>query len=483
MGLKNRVEEDNYSMNEALLLATMCIIGLPVDVHLKDGSIISGTFHTGSVEKEYGIVLKKAKLTKKGDVPPMFQWQCGRDSVISLGVPLPFDGFAGNTAHANGEAAFEILPSANPQYETRKFNKSTMDKRKSNKKSNSVQNESGFADGFIPTKLGRNMRVECCCKSMGNTKEVSYQKRDGTNIEKVLKFMCKIQSYCLGHLVGRFFSMETGEDASGATIAGRQVGADRLLLLQDDYDQRTWHSVSSYESSAVDTFKPVQLRVSLESCHSSFAAPTPIATDIPQYPVCSGISTSTPAADVSLESAREFKLNPGAKFSLHLCNCHISGFSYGTNRSKCVTCQTCNWCRCYSIFSTYCWAYGGRTQQLRYGGQYHPVQATPAYLNPNPQEVIYGRLGQLICVPVSHDLVQGAATLSPEPARPLTAYHVQFPKHQGQAFQLCVPQPFIAGGQQPLAVPSHIPFLQPRFPVNHPIQVPGSKGIFSAKLP
>ncbi|XP_039025711.1 uncharacterized protein LOC120159118 isoform X2 [Hibiscus syriacus] len=88
-----------------------------------------------------------------------------------------------------------------------------MDKRKSNKKSNSVQNESGFADGFIPTKLGRNMRVECCCKSMGNTKEVSYQKRDGTNIEK-------------------------GEDASGATIAGRQVGADRLLLLQDDYDQR-----------------------------------------------------------------------------------------------------------------------------------------------------------------------------------------------------------------------------------------------------
>ncbi|XP_039018142.1 uncharacterized protein LOC120149418 [Hibiscus syriacus] len=100
---------------------------------------------------------------------------------------------------------------------------------------------------------------------------------------------------------------------------------------------------------------------------------------------------------------------------------------------------------------------------------------------------MYGRLGQLIYVPVSHDLVQGAATLSPVPARPLTAHHVQFPKHQGsaagQAFQLCVPQPFIAGGQQPLAVPSHIPFLQPRFPVNHPIQVPGSNGIFSAKLP
>ncbi|XP_039025710.1 uncharacterized protein LOC120159118 isoform X1 [Hibiscus syriacus] len=103
-----------------------------------------------------------------------------------------------------------------------------MDKRKSNKKSNSVQNESGFADGFIPTKLGRNMRVECCCKSMGNTKEVSYQKRDGTNIEK-------------------------GEDASGATIAGRMTTTKGLRFK---WRRMTWHSVSSYESSAVDTFKP-----------------------------------------------------------------------------------------------------------------------------------------------------------------------------------------------------------------------------------
>ena len=52
----------------------------------------------------------------------------------------------------------------------------------------------------------------------------------------------------------------------------------------------------------------------------------------------------------------------------------------------------------------------------------------------------------------------------------------------GQALQLCVPQPFIASGQQPLAVPSHIPFLQPPVPANRPIQVPGSNGLFSTKL-
>ncbi|KAK8358300.1 hypothetical protein V6Z12_A04G009000 [Gossypium hirsutum] len=41
-------------MNEALLLATMYILGLPVDMHLTDGSVYSGIFHTAAVEKEFG---------------------------------------------------------------------------------------------------------------------------------------------------------------------------------------------------------------------------------------------------------------------------------------------------------------------------------------------------------------------------------------------------------------------------------------------
>lgn len=43
------------SVSDALLLATMCIIGLPVDVHAKDGSVYSGVFHTASVDNDYGI--------------------------------------------------------------------------------------------------------------------------------------------------------------------------------------------------------------------------------------------------------------------------------------------------------------------------------------------------------------------------------------------------------------------------------------------
>lgn len=60
MAYKNRVEEEttlspsSSSLSEALLFATMCIIGLPVDVHVKDGSVYSGIFYTACVEKDYG---------------------------------------------------------------------------------------------------------------------------------------------------------------------------------------------------------------------------------------------------------------------------------------------------------------------------------------------------------------------------------------------------------------------------------------------
>lgn len=44
-------------LGESLLLTTMSIIGLPVEVHIIDGSIFSGIFHTASVENGYGLFL------------------------------------------------------------------------------------------------------------------------------------------------------------------------------------------------------------------------------------------------------------------------------------------------------------------------------------------------------------------------------------------------------------------------------------------
>ncbi|XP_024011190.1 LOW QUALITY PROTEIN: uncharacterized protein LOC18018824 [Eutrema salsugineum] len=93
------------SLNEALLISTMCIIGLQVHVHLKDGSIFSGIFYTISVENEFGIVLKSAKLTKKGTnkanvvsrkiVETLVIMSCDIVRIVAEGVSLPCD-FGGN---------------------------------------------------------------------------------------------------------------------------------------------------------------------------------------------------------------------------------------------------------------------------------------------------------------------------------------------------------------------------------------------------
>ncbi|OMP05348.1 hypothetical protein CCACVL1_01939 [Corchorus capsularis] len=554
MALKNRAEEENCSMNEALLLATMCIIGLPVDVHLKDGSVFSGIFHTASVEKEYGIVLKKAKLTKKGrcatnvvnsSVVETLVIRAGDlVQVVAKGVPLPFDGFSGNIACGTGEAAFEIVPSsANPPNGAKKFNKSTVDKRKSNRRRNSIQNENGFVDGFTSTKarkehVGGKLRLN----PMGNAREVMYQTTDGTDIEQ-------------------------GRDAFVAPVIGRQVGDNKLQLLQDEYGQKfdfpveesakeVQHSVSSFkpveEGHAEMPIKPLVDGASHEAPVDgeldNQCCERPTTANIYRDDVPSGVSTSSiPVTDVSSElcqtklassaaiapqqssesnkNSKEFKLNPGAKlFSpsfvsamsaappmvptlanvpyipgnppvVAVANSHsevgIGTFAPRSSApSKFVSYGNMTTANGVSGSQFSQPIVGSRTQPLRYAAQYHPVQAGagPAYLNPNSQAVMFGRLGQLIYVPISHDLVQGPAAISPIPARPpLTPHHVQFPKHQGtapgQALQLCVPQPFMAGGQQPVAVPNHIPFLQPPFPANRPIQVPGSNGLFSAKLP
>nr|CAE04744.4 OSJNBb0060E08.7 [Oryza sativa Japonica Group] len=55
------------SLPEALLLATVCMVGLPVEVQVRDGSAYAGVLHTASVEGAYGVVLKKARKIANGN--------------------------------------------------------------------------------------------------------------------------------------------------------------------------------------------------------------------------------------------------------------------------------------------------------------------------------------------------------------------------------------------------------------------------------
>ncbi|XP_051218737.1 uncharacterized protein [Lolium perenne] len=51
---------------EALLLATVCMVGLPVEVQVRDGSAYAGVFHAASLDAGYGVVLKKARKIVNG---------------------------------------------------------------------------------------------------------------------------------------------------------------------------------------------------------------------------------------------------------------------------------------------------------------------------------------------------------------------------------------------------------------------------------
>ncbi|XP_019058353.1 PREDICTED: polyadenylate-binding protein-interacting protein 3 isoform X2 [Tarenaya hassleriana] len=56
---------EDPSRDRLVYLAT-CMIGHPVEVQLKNGSLYSGIFHAADVEKDFGIILKMACLIKEG---------------------------------------------------------------------------------------------------------------------------------------------------------------------------------------------------------------------------------------------------------------------------------------------------------------------------------------------------------------------------------------------------------------------------------
>ncbi|XVE51889.1 hypothetical protein DITRI_Ditri02bG0077200 [Diplodiscus trichospermus] len=52
--------------HDRLVYVTTCLIGHPVEVHVKNGSIFTGIFHATDAEKDFGIILKMARLVKDG---------------------------------------------------------------------------------------------------------------------------------------------------------------------------------------------------------------------------------------------------------------------------------------------------------------------------------------------------------------------------------------------------------------------------------
>ncbi|KAG6794020.1 hypothetical protein POTOM_003253 [Populus tomentosa] len=518
MSYKNRAEaETEACLNEALLFATMCIIGLPVDVHIRDGSVYFGTFHTASFDKENGIVLKEARLTKKGKssanvgngsvIETLVILSVDIVQVVAKGVLFPVDGVAANISGDNAEAAVTNASSSEIAVsEAKKSNTFTVDRKKSNQNRGSAKNKNGSSQGLMLTRAGKDHEGrKMPPNDIGNVMEFEHGKRDGVNISK-------------------------REASSGDSVNGRQTGEDWSQGEQDLYKHKFEFQ---REKSADEVHSPNAIRPHLREAKpvaegrpdnqycgrpASVGTTSPIAVcasvstssnptvDAPSESLCSSLANSTDAVSPRIsESNRSSKARTMfLPFATAPAVPTAASMAYIPSNSPAVPRSSVP--AKYPPYSNLTTVNGGsgsqflqpvvghvgsraQPQPLRYSGQYHAVQAAPAFVPPNSQSVIVGQLGQLMYIqPVSHDLVPSAAAISSVSARPMSTPHqVQYPKHQGsaagQTLQLCVAPPFVAGGQQPFVMPSHIPFLQPPIPAIRPNPVPGSNTLFNTKFP
>ncbi|KAL6520825.1 hypothetical protein OROHE_017006 [Orobanche hederae] len=105
----------SVAVSDALIFTTLCIIGIPVDVYARDGSVYSGIFYTASVEKDYAIVLKKAKMIKKGNleanvvngtlIDTLIVGSEDLAQIVAKGVQIPSNGIVGYVWGGDLEAA------------------------------------------------------------------------------------------------------------------------------------------------------------------------------------------------------------------------------------------------------------------------------------------------------------------------------------------------------------------------------------------
>ncbi|XP_028051209.1 uncharacterized protein LOC114255874 isoform X2 [Camellia sinensis] len=538
------------SFSDALLFTTMCIIGLPVDVHVKDGSVYSGIFHTACVENDYGIVLKKARMIKKGNcdanvvsgdlIETLVVISEDLVQVVAKGISLPTDGVACNVAGDDAGDVVGTIPTlecADRGVKMKKSNKINMERIQTSRTRRPPQVENRIAYGFAPTAVCHvgNAPIVENGKSDGidSNKEASSaqvngrQVVDGRSQGKQFDFEgksdfqkeeTKSEVQGSGSSLDACFSQSKAVEEVHQDIASKQLPsggpsdrpASSIVKLKDQNQERHTSEDSSYSTaSSVSTSGTLFVEAITESCVSSS---TPTEMVLPKN---------------SSLTSKEFKLNPGAKvfcpsFANHksvtppAMPTTVANVSYIPDNFPVVPIASAlpevdmssfvprsslpvkfvphgnliagNGINDSQYSQPIIEHVGSRTQPARYAGDHHSIQAGPAYMHSNSQNVMVGRLGQLIYMhPVSH----GVAAFSQVSTHPLLNTHQgHLPKHQGsaaaQALQLCLTPPFIASGQQqPFAVQSNIPLPvpQPPFPVIQPIPVPGSTGIFNTKCP
>ncbi|CAI0437186.1 unnamed protein product [Linum tenue] len=502
MGCPNRRESDQADpcVSDALLIATMCIIGLPVDVHVRDGSVYSGIFHTAYGDKEYGVVLKQAKLTKKGNcnvnvsvgsmVETLIIFSSDLVQVVAKGVLHPAEGINCKLTDCNVEAAVTNGSSEVSVKEAKQSEIFSGD-RQITEQSRQIGDVLALVpEGQCKQKLGCQGKksrlvyvILYAVYAVGSFHTEVRPLEGGYLSTKILpNGGCLEPTPALGKLANGFCDRPASADSTSASGAssGVSVASDpvsRHNSLTTSSDVPSPQSSESSKSSKEFKLNP-GAKIFCPSFASSASAPSPAV------PALGGMAYMPSSSPILPIPAPQPEVSIGPFAPRPSVPAKISPFSNliagnGGNNSQ---------------FSHPIVGHmGSRTPPLRYAGQYHTIPTGPAYVPPNSPPLMVGRLGQqLVYVqPVAHDLLQSTGGMSQMPVRPLIGPHqVQYPKHQGnavvsgQGMPICMPPPFVGGGvQQPFTMPGHIPLLPPPIPANRHIPVPSSNALFATKFP
>ncbi|KAK1309081.1 hypothetical protein QJS10_CPA09g01198 [Acorus calamus] len=515
-------------MGDALLFATMCLVGLPVEVQVKDGSVYSGIFYTARFDKGFGIVLKKAQMIQKGKcnanldketlVETLVVLSGDLVQVVAKGVLHPAEGIVGGGTGDNVETvdrSFKrLMSNAEPERETKPLTlagtnserrcpqdeeyKSSYHTKRMGSEDVTIIKEPPVRMGLVKTsqsvvgienmKMDSNKKMEEALQLPTVTVSESADRQAGKdntyNKEAVLHSTTNLNSEnespitqrsatyeISGHALPKKNSNEArcGEIQNGSMLASPSVSEASTTSTST----APCVPVPSKTSACKTNTKKFKLNPGAKTFSPSFANPrtaTPAMSSAASMGYASNIPPVLPVSQPGIEIS-PLSSRPSLPVKFVNYNNLVTGHSDINSQ----------------IPHTIIGHAGSRQQPIRPGPGY-PLQAAPTYMHPNCQTVMVGRFGHLMYVhPMTHDAIPGATVLAQGSPLPLmTPHQAHLPKSQGavmQALPLCLPPPLVAGVQQPLVMPSHAPF-SPHFPATiRPIAaVPGSNGIFCSKF-
>ncbi|CAD6259515.1 unnamed protein product [Miscanthus lutarioriparius] len=497
------------SIAEALLLATVCMVGLPVEVRVRDGSAYAGVLHTACVDAGYGarsalpslpfLPLPNVKARPCWGPPAGFgdHGNAVRD-VIQQWVESGGGQDLGRFILA-GVVDFAV--SWEPQHDWTQGVVLKKAKKIANGKGDANLSLGSFVDTLVicPDDLvqviakGLSLPLKGVCKPLdSNMVAASGSLKPQTSHANDLKMS---ETENISPLMQAEKYASVGQEKNTSVKKNGQNSGSTTSLSSS-----TGHAGPCFSKHKVDVVTS-----------SAIAAPV-VASDVkPSKPVNNSV---TKIVTSSKTAAKEFKLNPCAKvFSPSFASSRqvlaatapvdtyyishsapeapmgvpvyesksVSGISPLSNKVHCSNLSPAN----YAISPQYVQSIVGhnasRLDPARVGTPYHPMQVGATYTTPSPQPVMTGKFSPVVYVqPVPQDAMHGTPLGFQGWPRPvlMNSYQASMQKFQGNTPVYLAP-PVMATGNLPLVVPS--PSLVQPFQAIHPIMVPAASSVVPVK--